>query len=122
MSKLSKLSQVVIVVVFQKRKDMKRVNMEELESRLRKVLDSVTDADVRHFIVGHLFRYVDNMQTVQYIPTALRLQYYACTYVIFDYLRSNGQLDRTERIFDKEVMRNLGKTLRMLGTELYDEH
>jgi hypothetical protein len=41
--------------------------------------------------------------------------------VIFDYLRSNGQLDRTERIFDKEVMRNLGKTLRMLGTELYDE-
>ena len=25
-------------------------------------------------------------------------------------------------IFDKEVMRNLGKTLRMLGTELYDEH
>lgn len=52
---------------------------------------------------------------------ALRLQYYACTYVIFDYLRSNGQLDRTERIFDKEVMRNLGKTLRMLGTELYDE-
>lgn len=39
----------------------------------------------------------------------------------FDYLRSNGQLDRTERIFDKEVMRNLGKTLRMLGTELYDE-
>ena len=41
--------------------------------------------------------------------------------VIFDYLRSNGQLDRTERLFDKEVMRNLGKTLRMLGTELYDE-
>ena len=99
----------------------KIVNTEELESRLRKVLDSVTDADVRHFIVGHLFRYVDDMQTVQQIPTALRLQYYACTYVIFDYLRSNGQLDRTERIFDKEVMRNLGKTLRMLGTELYDE-
>ena len=100
----------------------KIVNTEELESRLRKVLDFVTDADVRHFIVGHLFRYVDDMQTVQYMPTALRLQYYACTYVIFDYLRSNGQLDRTERIFDKEVMRNLGKTLRMLGTELYDEH
>ena len=102
--------------------DKKIVNTEELESRLRKVLDPVTDADVRHFIVGHLFRYVDDMQTVQYIPTALRLQYYAYTYVIFDYLRSNGQLDRTERVFDKEVMRNLGKTLRMLGTELYDEH
>ena len=41
--------------------DKKIVNTEELESRLRKVLDSVTDADVRHFIVGHLFRYVDDM-------------------------------------------------------------
>ncbi len=99
----------------------KNMNTEELESRLRKVLDSVTDADVRHFIVGHLFRYVENMQTVQHIPTALRLQYYACTYVIFDYLRTNGQLDRTARMFDKKVMQNLGKTLSTLGTELYDK-
>ena len=99
---------------------MKRVNMEELETGLRKVLDPVTDADVRHFIVGHLFRYVENMQTVQHIPTALRLQYFACTYVIFDYLRTHGQLDRKERVFDEEVMGNIGKTLRKLGRELYD--
>ena len=97
------------------------MNIEELESGLRKALGPMTDADERQCIVGHLFRYVDNMQTVQHIPTALRLQYYACTYVIFDYLRTNGQLDRTARMFDKKVMQNLGKTLRTLGTEQYDE-
>ena len=100
----------------------KIMTREELEAALRRVLSDVTDADERHFVVGHLFNYANTMELVQRLPTALRLQYYACTYVIFDYLRSNGQLDRTERIFDKEVMRNLGKTLRMLGTELYDEH
>ena len=101
--------------------DKKILNMEELESGLRKALGPMTDADERQCIVGHLFRYVDNMQTVQHIPTALRLQYYACTYVIFDYLRTNGQLDRTARMFDKKVMQNLGKTLSTLGTELYDK-
>lgn len=98
--------------------------MEELESGLRKALGPMMDADERQCIVGHLFRYVDNMQTVQHIPTALRLRYYACTFVIFNYLRSNGQLDRTARLFDKEVMQNLGKTLRTLktlSTELHDE-
>jgi len=100
---------------------MKRVNMGELETGLRKVLDPVTDADVRHFIVGHLFRYVENMQLVQQMPTAVRLQYYACAFVIFDYLCSNGQLDRTPRVFDAEVMQAIGKTLRTLGTELYDK-
>ena len=105
--------------------DKKIMNMEELKSGLRKALGPVMDADERQCIVGHLFRYVDNMQTVQHIPTALRLRYYACTFVIFNYLRSNGQLDRTARLFDKEVMQNLGKTLRTLktiSTELHDEH
>ena len=95
---------------------------EELEAALRRVLSDVTDADERHFVVGHLFNYANTMDLVQQIPTALRLKFFACAFVIYDYLRSNGQLGRTERIFDKEVMRNLGKTLRMLGTELYDEH
>ena len=89
---------------------------------MRRVLSDVTDADERHFVVGHLFNYANTMDLVQQIPTALRLKFFACAFVIYDYLRSNGQLDRTERVFDKEVMRNLGKTLRMLGTELYDEH
>ena len=105
--------------------DKKIMNMEELKSGLRKALGPMMDADERQCIVGHLFRYVDNMQTVQHIPTALRLRYFACTFVIFNYLRSNGQLDRTARLFDKEVMRNLGKTLRTLktiSTELHDEH
>ena len=105
--------------------DKKIMNMEELGSGLRKALGPMMDADERQCIVGHLFRYVDNMQTVQHIPTALRLRYFACTFVIFNYLRSNGQLDRTARLFDKEVMQNLGKTLRTLktlSTELHDEH
>ena len=100
----------------------KVMTREELEAALRRVLSDVTDADERHFVVGHLFNYANTMDLVQQIPTALRLKFFACAFVIYDYLRSNGQLDRTERIFDKEVMRNLGKTLRMLGTELYDEH
>jgi hypothetical protein len=100
----------------------KIMTREELEAALRRVLSDVTDADERHFVVGHLFSYANTMELVQRIPTALRLKFFACAFVIYDYLRSNGQLDRTERIFDKEVMRNLGKTLRMLGTELYDEH
>ena len=68
------------------------------------------------------FEHVCTRGTVQRIPTALRLKFFACAFVIYDYLRSNGQLGRTERRFDAEVMQNLGKTLQTLGTELYDKH
>jgi len=100
----------------------KVMTREELEASLRRVLNDVTDADERHFVVGHLFNYANTMELVQRIPTALRLKFFACAFVIYDYLRSNGQLGRTERRFDAEVMQNLGKTLQTLGTELYDEH
>ena len=100
----------------------KIMTREELEAALRRVLSDVTDADERHFVVGHLFSYANTMELVQRIPTALRLKFFACAFVIYDYLRSNGQLGRTERCFDAEVMQNLGKTLQTLGTELYDKH
>jgi hypothetical protein len=100
----------------------KVMTREELEAALRRVLSDVTDADERHFVVGHLFSYANTMELVQRIPTALRLKFFACAFVIYDYLRSNGQLGRRERRFDAEVMQNLGKTLQTLGTELYDEH
>ena len=71
----------------------KIVTREELGAALRRVLSDVTDADERHFVVGHLFNYANTMELVQRIPTALRLKFFACAFVIYDYLRSNGQLN-----------------------------
>ena len=45
---------------------------------MRRVLSDVTDADERHFVVGHLFNYANTMDLVQQIPTALRLKFFAC--------------------------------------------
>ena len=68
----------------------KVMTREELEAALRRVLSDVTDADERHFVVGHLFNYANTMDLVQQIPTALRLKFFACAF-------SGGRTARTGR-------------------------
>ena len=99
---------------------IKVMTREELEAALRRVLSDVTDADERHFVVGHLFSYANTMELVQRIPTALRLKFFACAFVIYDYLRSNGQLGREPGQFRADVRRGLGEVLTALGTEIQE--
>ena len=87
---------------------------EELEAALRQVLSGVKDADERGVIVDHLFGYVNVMEVVQKIPTALRLKYFVCTRFIFDYLRTNGQLGREPGAFEANVRCGLTDVLQKL--------
>ena len=64
------------------------------------------------------FEHVCTRGTVQRIPTALRLKFFACAFVIYDYLRSNGQLGREPGQFQADVRRGLGEVLTVLGTEI----
>ena len=75
---------------------------EELEAALRRVLSDVTDADERHFVVGHLFIYATTMELVQRIPTALRLKFFACADGIR--YRNTGER-RKRRVKKKENIR-----------------
>ncbi len=87
---------------------------EELEAALRQVLSGVKDADGRGVIVDHLFGYVNVMEVVQKIPTALRLKYFVCTRFIFDYVRTNGQLGREPGAFEANVRCGLTDVLQKL--------
>ena len=87
---------------------------EELEAALRQVLSGVKDADGRGVIVDHLFGYVNVMEVVQKIPTALRLKYFVCTRFIFDYLRTNGQLGREPGAFEANVRCGLTDVLQKI--------
>jgi hypothetical protein len=48
------------------------------------------------------------------------LKFFACAFVIFDYLRSNGQLGREPGRFQADVRRGLGEVLTALGTEIQE--
>ena len=87
---------------------------EELEAALRQVLSGVKEADGRGVIGDHLFGYVNVMEVVQKIPTALRLKYFVCTRFIFDYLRTNGQLGREPGAFEANVRCGLTDVLQKL--------
>jgi hypothetical protein len=48
------------------------------------------------------------------------LKFFACAFVIYDYLRSNGHLGREPGQFRADVRRGLGEVLTALGTEIQE--
>ena len=94
---------------------MKEIDL--LEDALREVLKGLDDAEQRRTVLSELAKYNVFLESVQRLPLRLRLKYWQGSYVIFDYLRRNGQLGRTVGKFDKNVKKIISCALRKLLNE-----
>ena len=80
---------------------MKEINV--LKEALREALKGLDDAEQRRTVLSELAKYNIFLESVQRLPWLLRLKYWQGSYVIFDYLRRNGQLGRTVGEFDENI-------------------
>ena len=51
---------------------------------------------------------------VQRLPWLLRLKFFACTFLIFNYLRLHKQLGREDHFFNRNVRKNVFKLFSVL--------
>ena len=66
------------------------------------------------WVLRLLSRYYELMQEVQRLPWLLRLKFFACTFLIFNYLRLHKQLGRENHYFSRTVRKNVFKLFSVL--------
>lgn len=77
-------------------------------------LRDVKDFDDMQCILDLLHGYMQLTEKLQATPWRLRLKYFACTFLIYDYLRQNKQLGREEHRFSDQVMKHIYQTFETL--------
>ena len=93
------------------------MNVRELEERLREIVNKLDNRKQRMAVLCQLAKANVFLESVQQLPLLERLTYWQGYYVMFDYLRQNGQLG-TNVNFDPLVRNNLDFVIRKL---LYED-
>ena len=93
------------------------MNVRELEERLREIVNKLDNRKQRMAVLYQLGKANVFLESVQQLPLLERLTYWQGYYVMFDYLRQNGQLG-TNVNFDPLVRNNLDFVIRKL---LYED-
>ena len=93
------------------------MNVRELEERLREIVNKLDNRKQRMAVLYQLGKANVFLESVQRLPLLERLTYWQGYYVMFDYLRQNGQLG-TNVNFDPLVRNNLDFVIRKL---LYED-
>ena len=88
---------------------IKAVSKDTLRTQLSEAMKDVHDANVRYKICHELFRQLAALEMIQVMPYEQRCVFWKCNYHLFDYLRTNGQLQREPSEFDEDVKEFLNK-------------
>lgn len=88
-------------------KDVK--HYKELLGAFRDNLCDISSQKDLLWVLRLLSRYYELMQEVQRLPWLLRLKFFACTFLIFNYLRLHKQLGREDHYFNRNVRKNVFK-------------
>ena len=67
----------------------------------------------RRMVCDQLFRYVGYLESVQQMPLVVRLRFFRCVLLVYDFLRKQKQLGRREGTFSEEVALTLVKELKV---------
>ena len=101
-------------------KEMKTASTQGLLCRLKKALKGLESQCERRAALRRLKHYIALLENVQQMPLLTRLSYWECTYVVFEFLYRNKQLDRTVGKLDTEMKQILDSVIRELWDD--DEH
>ena len=81
-----------------------------LRTKLQEALQDVKDKKARRQVVDRLKEYLCHQEKLQRMPYVHRAVFWKCNYHLFDYLRTNGQIQREAGDFDgdvKEILKEL---------------
>ena len=82
---------------------IKTMSREQLENELREALKELWDEGTREWVCYELFQHIDRLDAEQGKLYQVRCVFWKCFYIVFNYLRINGQLGRDARNFDDDV-------------------
>lgn len=94
-----------------------KMNVRQLEEKLRDIVKKIDDRERQRTVLYQLAKANVFLESVQRLPLLERLTYWQGYYVMFDYLRQNGQLG-TNVNFDPLVRNSLDFVIRKL---LYED-
>lgn len=82
---------------------IKTMSREQLENELREALKELWDEGTREWVCYELFQHIDRLDAEQGKLYQVRCVFWKCFYIVFNYLRINGQLGREPKNFDDDV-------------------
>lgn len=82
---------------------IKTMSREQLENELREALKELKDEAMREWVCYELFQHIDRLDAEQGKLYQVRCVFWKCFYIVFNYLRINGQLGRDAKNFDDDV-------------------
>ena len=94
---------------------MKEIN--KLLSEFKHALRDIDKQDELVWVLRLLSSYTRLMENVQRLPWRLRLKYFACTFLIFNYLRLQKQLDRDDHSFSEHARTTVYRVFAFLMKE-----
>ena len=86
----------------------------DLEGALRKAMQGLKRRNDRQAVLRHLEKYALFLDTTQRLTQLQRLVLWACSFVIFDYLRCRKQLRPEVNGFDTNVKKIINDTIQKL--------
>ena len=92
----------------------------DLEGALRKAMQGLKRREDRQAVLRHLEKYALFLDTTQRLTQLQRLVLWACSFVIFDYLRRRKQLRKKVNGFDVNVKKIIKDTIQKLMND--DKH
>lgn len=93
---------------------MKEKSMIELEKGLQTALQGLERRDDRRAVLRHLAKYSLFLDTTQQLTQLQRLKLWACSFVVFDFLRCRKQLRPEVNGFDTNVKKIINDTIQKL--------
>ena len=95
----------------------KRKEINELLSEFMHALRDIDKHNELLWVLRLLSSYTRLMEEVQRLPWRLRLKYFACTFLIFNYLRLQKQLGRDDHSFSEHARTTVYRVFAFLMKE-----
>ena len=95
----------------------KRKEIDELLGEFMHALRDIDKQDEMVWVLRLLSSYTRLMEEVQRLPWRLRLKYFACTFLIFNYLRLQKQLGRDDHSFSEHARTTVYRVFAFLMKE-----
>ena len=94
-----------------------RKEFDELLGEFKHALRDIDQRDELLWVLRLLSSYWELMEEVQRLPWRLRLKYFACTFLIFNYLRLQRQLGREDHSFSEHARTTVYRVFAFLMKE-----
>ena len=99
-----------------------RKEFDELLGEFKHALRDIDQRDELLWVLRLLSSYWELMEEVQRLPWRLRLKYFACTFLIFNYLRLQKQLGREDHSFSECARKNIYKIFSLVMKDGTDKN